>query len=137
VKCLRSSNALSMRCLKFTVPKFRALHHYSRCADTRHPIRMSTDVWRLPIVRALNEQKNTPDSMEVVDSKSQSLEMDLRTYDKRRWSNLSGELTHTPGTLIGSATLVAGTTIGAGILALPAVTKVRQSSGAQKQCDEF
>eukprot|EP00892_Ulva_mutabilis_P010671 jgi/Ulvmu1/7977/UM004_0210.1 len=48
---------------------------------------------------------------------------DLRTYPRRRWSNLNRSLQHSPGSLIGSATLIAGTTIGAGILALPAATK--------------
>lgn len=38
---------------------------------------------------------------------------DLKTYQKRRWSNLNRQLVHVPGTVIGSATLIAGTTIGA------------------------
>ena len=55
----------------------------------------------------------------------------IQTGDQRRWSNLKSEssrLVHRPGTVLGSAVLVAGTTIGAGILALPAVTHVRASS---------
>ena len=42
---------------------------------------------------------------------------------QRLWSNLDPEtLKHEPGNVFGAAALVAGTTIGAGILALPAVT---------------
>lgn len=43
----------------------------------------------------------------------------------RLFSNLvldGGRLTHQPGSILGSTALVAGTTVGAGILALPAVT---------------
>ena len=44
--------------------------------------------------------------------------------NSRLWSNLNEEtLKHEPGSLMGSIALVAGTTVGAGILALPAVTK--------------
>ncbi|WIA32010.1 hypothetical protein OEZ86_002863 [Tetradesmus obliquus] len=39
------------------------------------------------------------------------------------FSNLNRDLKHDPGSVFGSAMLVAGTTIGAGILALPAVTQ--------------
>ena len=52
-------------------------------------------------------------------------DVNLRTAGQRRWSNLDVErLVHRPGTVLGSAVLVAGTAIGAGILALPAVTQV-------------
>lgn len=40
----------------------------------------------------------------------------------RLWSSLNEDLKHEPGSVWGSAGLVAGTTVGAGILALPAVT---------------
>lgn len=40
----------------------------------------------------------------------------------RLWSNLSPELRHEPGTVWGAAALITGTTVGAGILALPAKT---------------
>ena len=45
--------------------------------------------------------------------------------ETRLFSNLvldGGRLTHQPGSILGSTALVAGTTVGAGILALPAVT---------------
>lgn len=45
--------------------------------------------------------------------------------ETRLFSNLvldRGRLTHQPGSILGSTALVAGTTVGAGILALPAVT---------------
>lgn len=43
----------------------------------------------------------------------------------RLFSNVDpSELTHRPGTVFASATLVAGTTVGAGILALPYSTQV-------------
>jgi hypothetical protein len=42
--------------------------------------------------------------------------------DFRLWSNLSPELKHEPGTVWGAAALITGTTVGAGILALPAKT---------------
>lgn len=38
--------------------------------------------------------------------------VDLTTYSRRRWSNLNGNLEHAPGSFIGAATLIAGTTIG-------------------------
>jgi hypothetical protein len=47
--------------------------------------------------------------------------LDMRSYNKRRWSNLDRKFVHVPGTIAGSAALIAGTTIGAGILALPQV----------------
>lgn len=43
----------------------------------------------------------------------------------RMWSNLGTDMKHEPGSVWGAAALVAGTTVGAGILALPAVTEVR------------
>lgn len=39
----------------------------------------------------------------------------------RMWSNLDGSMAHAPGSLAGAIALVAGTTVGAGMLALPAV----------------
>ena len=43
---------------------------------------------------------------------------------QRLFSNLDAEtLEHRPGSVVGSISLVAGTTVGAGILALPAVTE--------------
>lgn len=39
-------------------------------------------------------------------------QQDLKTYEKKRWSNLNAGMVHVPGTVIGSATLIAGTTIG-------------------------
>lgn len=43
----------------------------------------------------------------------------------RLYSNLNPKtLKHEPGNILGSASLVAGTTVGAGILALPAITEV-------------
>ncbi|GMH45738.1 hypothetical protein BSKO_13701 [Bryopsis sp. KO-2023] len=44
------------------------------------------------------------------------------TDPSRLWSNLGDDMKHEPGSVLGSAGLVAGTTVGAGILALPAVT---------------
>jgi hypothetical protein len=41
----------------------------------------------------------------------------------RLFSNLGPDLRHRPGSVLGAATLVAGTAVGAGILALPAVTQ--------------
>ena len=50
---------------------------------------------------------------------------------QRLWSNLDPEtLKHEPGNVFGAAALVAGTTIGAGILALPAVTQVSRQPSA-------
>ncbi|MEL7246728.1 MAG: aromatic amino acid transport family protein, partial [Cyanobacteria bacterium J06573_2] len=56
----------------------------------------------------------------------------METIDKlnisettRLFSNLSfdgNKLVHKPGSVLGSTALIAGTTVGAGILALPAVT---------------
>lgn len=49
----------------------------------------------------------------------------VSTPSRRLWSNLNPEtLKHEPGSVVGAAALVAGTTVGAGILALPAVTQV-------------
>jgi tyrosine-specific transport protein len=42
--------------------------------------------------------------------------------DPRLFSNLSGDLRHEPGSVWGAAALVSGTAVGAGILAIPAVT---------------
>lgn len=45
--------------------------------------------------------------------------------DSRLFSNLEldgDKLSHQPGSVLGSTALIAGTTVGAGILALPAVT---------------
>lgn len=45
--------------------------------------------------------------------------------DERLWSNLNPQtLKHEPGSIFGAAALVAGTTVGAGILALPNITQV-------------
>ena len=44
------------------------------------------------------------------------------TSSGRLWSALDGELRHSPGDLVGATSLVAGTTVGAGILAIPTVT---------------
>ena len=63
----------------------------------------------------VSSSKQDPDSLSV-STQEQPVPVtpeDLKTYKKRRWSNLSGELIHQPGTVIGSATLIAGTTIGA------------------------
>lgn len=50
------------------------------------------------------------------------------TRSRRLWSNLNPEtMKHEPGSVFGAAALVAGTTVGAGILALPAVTQVDSS----------
>ena len=49
----------------------------------------------------------------------------LNISDNRLFSNLSfdkNKLIHKPGSVVGSTALIAGTTVGAGILALPAVT---------------
>ena len=47
---------------------------------------------------------------------------------RRLWSNLNPEtMKHEPRSVFGAAALVAGTTVGAGILALPAVTQVLMS----------
>lgn len=49
--------------------------------------------------------------------------MFLYTTRGRLWSNLQpGTLRHEPGSVLGAISLVAGTTVGAGILALPATT---------------
>lgn len=57
-------------------------------------------------------------------------DVDVASTTSKRWSNLDpGELVHRPGSVLGSAVLVAGTTIGAGILALPEVTKVSNIGG--------
>ena len=59
----------------------------------------------------------------------------------RLFSNLNPEtLRHEPGTVLGAAALVAGTTVGAGILALPAVTQASgfaASSAALTACCLF
>ena len=60
---------------------------------------------------------------------------DLEVATGQRWSNLDpDELVHRPGSVFGAAVLVAGTTIGAGILALPEVTKVGTICLAARQC---
>lgn len=66
----------------------------------------------------------------------------VQTGDQRRWSSLkleSQRLVHRPGTVLGCAVLVAGTTIGAGILALPAVTHVcsRDQCSVKAMCLPF
>ena len=51
---------------------------------------------------------------------------DIETAPTRRWSTLSAKrFSYLPGTVLGSAGLIAGLTIGAGILALPKTTQVR------------
>lgn len=63
---------------------------------------------------AMFASKQDPESLSV-STQPQPVNQDpddLRTFQRRRWSNLSGELIHEPGTVIGSATLIAGTTIG-------------------------
>lgn len=47
----------------------------------------------------------------------------------RLWSRLGADMKHEEGSVFGAAALVAGTTVGAGILALPAVTEVRFRQG--------
>lgn len=64
---------------------------------------------------AVYASKQDPEPLSL-SMESQSLNgnpQNLKTYQKRRWSNLSRGLVHVPGTVIGSATLIAGTTIGA------------------------
>ena len=47
----------------------------------------------------------------------------------RLFSNVDpGDMVHKPGTVFASASLVAGTTVGAGILALPYSTQVHSSA---------
>lgn len=46
-----------------------------------------------------------------------------KTRTTRLWSELDNTLSHQPGNVGSAAALVAGTTVGAGILALPAVTR--------------
>eukprot|EP00878_Enallax_costatus_P045013 GHUV01053844.1.p1 GENE.GHUV01053844.1~~GHUV01053844.1.p1 ORF type:complete len:131 (+),score=14.02 GHUV01053844.1:907-1299(+) len=45
------------------------------------------------------------------------------TAQRKLFSNLDSKLKPDPGSVVGSALLIAGTTVGAGILALPAVTQ--------------
>lgn len=51
----------------------------------------------------------------------------------RLWSRLGTDMKHEEGSVFGAAALVAGTTVGAGILALPAVTEVRFRQGVGVQ----
>lgn len=44
------------------------------------------------------------------------------TKPLRLWSSLSQDMKHQPGSVLGAAALITGTTVGAGILALPVVT---------------
>ena len=53
-------------------------------------------------------------------------DVDIQTAPTRRWSTLSSKrFIYQPGTILGSSGLIAGLTIGAGILALPKTTQVR------------
>ena len=62
------------------------------------------------------EQQEEEEEVVVVGRKDQE--------QQRLFSNLDAEtLEHRPGSVVGSISLVAGTTVGAGILALPAVTE--------------
>jgi len=65
-------------------------------------------------VRAIQQEEEQEEQEQDV------VEMEV----ERLFSNLNEEtLKHEPGSLLGSISLVAGTTVGAGVLALPAVTK--------------
>ncbi|QDZ19422.1 tyrosine-specific transport protein [Chloropicon primus] len=59
----------------------------------------------------------------VLDEDDGYLDAEVDDEQQRLFSNLDVEtLQHQPGSVLGSVSLVAGTTVGAGILALPAVT---------------
>ena len=62
---------------------------------------------------------------ELVESEAKEVEAEEVSGERERlFSNLDAEtLKHRPGNLVGSVSLVAGTTVGAGVLALPAVTE--------------
>ena len=54
----------------------------------------------------------------------EEVELEVSQERERLFSNVNAEtLQHEPGSVAGSIALVAGTTVGAGILALPAVTQ--------------
>lgn len=55
-----------------------------------------------------------------------------RRLRRRLFSNLNKDLRHEPGTTAGAAVLVSLTTVGAGILALPAVTQVSRRPATPK-----
>ena len=65
------------------------------------------------------------------DVEAQFSDADVETATGKRWSIITPQqerMVHQPGTVLGCAALVAGTTIGAGVLALPAATQVRAAA---------
>lgn len=69
----------------------------------------------------LLRSKRTSPTITHATARSASLFLVAQNKEERLFSNLGPDLRHRPGSLLGATTLVAGTAVGAGILALPAV----------------
>ncbi|KAL2636264.1 hypothetical protein R1flu_007743 [Riccia fluitans] len=92
--------------------------------------------WRCPAVQKPNSSPTSPETVEEAAEvqgplefgedvlQDPQLKIEAQVEQQRLFSNLNrATLKHEPGDVLSAAFLVAGTTIGAGILAIPAVTQ--------------
>ncbi|GAQ79764.1 Tryptophan or tyrosine transporter protein [Klebsormidium nitens] len=76
------------------------------------------------VTEAENDASTSEIDQLIESSDGKSEKAEGRSVSARLWSNVNGgTLRHEPGSLVGAILLVAGTTVGAGILAIPAVTQ--------------
>ena len=89
----------------FAYPVAKLPHHIAKLTATRREIFFPRQ----------------PSPTNSSSSSSSRRSSSLLVVESRLFSNLGSNLQHEPGSVVGAATLVAGTAVGAGILALPAV----------------
>lgn len=116
IRCARSFTSMSCAVRRHgSVSKgvCRSIARPFSATEGRLPLQVHSSCRRRPSCCCANEPPGPEAVTGIARSKRDSgPQVDLKTHSRRRWSNLNGELRHEPGSLIGAATLVAGTTIG-------------------------
>uniref|UniRef100_A0A7C9CF39 Uncharacterized protein n=1 Tax=Opuntia streptacantha TaxID=393608 RepID=A0A7C9CF39_OPUST len=128
-----ASSLLSLRTTVFKPKTHPILHHSNTNNQTKSSY--SSQSCQFPIAHLSNQPRNsrfrcqsegrsTQESLQQ-DEQATAQKKEVPKYEfERLFSNLNqANFKHEPGSLISSIFLVAGTTVGAGILAIPAVTQ--------------